>query len=174
MPINGPALAAIGAGTLLVWTGIKGVSVLDVLSEVVRGEKPTQSEAYSLVKKAGKAESQSGTSEFGGRYDLGAVKPHVEAAAYEIGPMFNITRIIGKVPGLFDHPKGLALDYMTSNRSTGDALAAYAISNVNRLRITYVIWYRHIWSVARASEGWRPYVGVSPHTNHVHVSFRPA
>lgn len=174
MPINGPALAAVGAGTLFVWAGIKGVSVLQVLTEVIRGEKPTQSEAYSLVKKVGKAENQPRTSEFGGRYDLGAVKPHVEAAAYEIGPMFNITRIIGKVPGLFDHPKGLALDFMTSDRSIGDALAAFAIGNTSRLKITYVIWYRRIWTTARASEGWRPYSGISPHTNHVHISFRPA
>ena len=174
MAINGPALAAVGAGTLLVWSGIKGVSVLEVVSDLIRGNQPTQAEAYSLTvpKAAGKVEK--GNSEFGGRYDLGAVKPHVEQAAYEIGPMFGITRIIGKVPGLFDHPKGLALDLMTSDRGKGDAIAAYAVGNAQRLRLTYVIWYRRIWSVARASEGWRPYNGLSAHTDHVHLSFEAA
>lgn len=173
MPINGPALAAVGAGTLFVWAGIKGVSVLEVVSDLIRGNPPTQTESYSLVasKTVSKAE-EGGT--FGGRYDLGAVKSHVETAAYEIGPMFNITRIIGKVAGVFDHPRGLALDLMTTDQAKGDALAAFAISNASRLKITYVIWYRRIWSVARASEGWRSYVGVSPHTDHVHISFRSA
>lgn len=36
--------------------------------------------------------------------------------------------------------------------------------------LKYVIWNRQIWSVARASEGWRPYGGANPHTKHMHVS----
>jgi hypothetical protein len=36
--------------------------------------------------------------------------------------------------------------------------------------LKYVIWNRQIWSVARASEGWRPYGGSNPHTKHMHVS----
>ncbi len=34
----------------------------------------------------------------------------------------------------------------------------------------YVIWNRHIWSASDAAAGWRPYSGVSPHTDHIHIS----
>lgn len=40
-------------------------------------------------------------------------------------------------------------------------------------RVKYVIWNRHIWSLARNSEGWRPYTGSNPHDHHVHVSVSP-
>jgi hypothetical protein len=112
----------------------------------------------------------------GGRYSLGGVKPHVAAAAAEIGGRFNIGTVYGfsvrNVAGtttLSDHALGLALDFMTRN---GDGLAAYAQANAARLGVTYVIWNRRIWSVGRADEGWRTYYGVSPHTDHVHVSFK--
>lgn len=108
-------------------------------------------------------------------YSLGAVRTHVAAAANEIGPKFGIRVVYGWAPGLYDHPKGLALDLMTNNipngKQTGDALAAYALANADRLGITYVIWYRRIWSRERAGEGWRPYSGTSSHTDHVHLSF---
>lgn len=108
-------------------------------------------------------------------YALGAVKPHVKSAAEQLGARFGIRTIYGWAPGKYDHPRGLALDFMTNNlpngRAVGDALAAYVVANASSLGITYVIWYRRIFSVARASEGWRPYSGDSEHTDHVHVSF---
>src|SRR5438270_170493 len=30
---------------------------------------------------------------------------------------------------------------------------------------------RHIWGAYLADQGWRPYEGVSPHTDHIHISF---
>lgn len=36
--------------------------------------------------------------------------------------------------------------------------------------LKYVIYNRRIFSVARASEGWRSYSGSNPHTGHAHVS----
>lgn len=105
-------------------------------------------------------------------YNLGAVKPHVAAAANELGTRYNIRTVygyrrIGSVPNS-DHPKGLALDFMTSSKLIGDALAADAVANSSRLGITYVIWYGRIWT---ESQGWHGYVGPSPHTDHVHMSF---
>jgi hypothetical protein len=44
-------------------------------------------------------------------------------------------------------------------------------ANARRLGIMYMIWNRHIWGSYRASEGWRPYTGSNPHTDHVHISF---
>lgn len=38
-------------------------------------------------------------------------------------------------------------------------------------RLKYIIWQHHIWSLARDSEGWRPYDGEDPHTGHAHISF---
>src|SRR3954449_5291247 len=107
-------------------------------------------------------------------YNLGAVKPHVAAAANHYGPKHGITnvggyRAIGSVPNS-DHPKGLALDFMTRNRVKGDALAADVIATgKGSYNVTYVIWWRQIHSLD--SRGWRPYFGPSAHTDHVHVSF---
>lgn len=105
-------------------------------------------------------------------YSLGNVKPWVKDAAYFIGPKFGITLIYGVAAGQFDHPKGLALDFMISNlkngKAIGDQLATYVVANYQTLNITYVIWYRRIWT---PQKGWHDYVGVSPHTDHVHTSY---
>lgn len=110
---------------------------------------------------------------------LGAVKPWVANAAEQIQAAFGISdiggwRSKGSVPDS-DHPKGLALDVMVKHadkdRAQGDKVAAWAQDNAKALGLTYVIWDRHIWSVARAGEGWRNYSGPVPHTDHVHLSF---
>lgn len=104
-------------------------------------------------------------------YDLSGVKPHVRAAAEEVGPKFGIKNIggyraTGSVPNS-DHPKGLALDFMTFSKSKGDALSAFLIANASRLGITYVIWWGKIWQNGQ----WKTYSGPSPHIDHVHASF---
>jgi hypothetical protein len=80
-----------------------------------------------------------------------------------------------------EHPKGRACDWMTSGgeatgpeKARGDAMAAWAVINADRLAVRYVIWYRMIWT---RSEGWHPYNnpwgGNDPsgwHTNHIHIS----
>lgn len=108
-------------------------------------------------------------------YALGNVKPWVRDAANFIGPKFGITLIYGNVPGQFDHPKGLALDFMISNlkngKAIGDELAAYVVANYQQLNITYVIWYRRIIYPAD-TRGWHAYTGPSPHTDHVHTSYK--
>lgn len=111
-------------------------------------------------------------------YALGAVKPWVKAAAEEVGPKYGVTTIYGYRPGRgvygqSDHPLGLALDFMVyRNKARGDNVANYFFVNQQRLSVHYIIWYRKIWNVKRASEGWRDYHGTSnPHTDHVHVSF---
>ena len=104
-------------------------------------------------------------------YDLDGVKSHVRAAAEEVGPMFGIKNIggyraTGSVPNS-DHPKGLALDFMTFSKKVGDSLAGYLIANASRLGITYVIWWGKIWQHGE----WKTYSGPSPHIDHVHASF---
>lgn len=102
-------------------------------------------------------------------YDDPRVKPHVRAAAAEIRDKFGITNIGGFATtghiSNSDHYKGLAIDVMTTIK--GQAVADYAIAQATRWNVTYIIWNRHIWEKGK----WTPYVGTSPHTDHVHISF---
>jgi hypothetical protein len=91
-------------------------------------------------------------------------------------------------PGCFrpsgpgEHPKGRACDWMMTSggaatgaqKAHGDAFAAWAVANADRLGLMYVIWYRQVWSPGK---GWHaysnPWGGDDPsgwHTNHVHIS----
>lgn len=106
------------------------------------------------------------------KYGLKKVTPNVAKAADYFGSKYGIGEVggwreHGSVPGS-DHPKGRALDFMTNNKNTGDALANDLIKNYKQWNVKYVIWYRYIWS---PSKGWRKYSGPSPHTDHVHASF---
>ena len=73
-----------------------------------------------------------------------------------------------------DHGTGHALDLMTSDKATGDEIAAYLQAHASELGIKYVIWRQHIWSVQRSGEGWRAMAdrgsATSNHYDHVHVS----
>jgi hypothetical protein len=111
-------------------------------------------------------------------YALGPVKPHVRAAANAIGEGYGVTTIYGVAARSYasDHPLGLALDFMVgSEKIKGDNIAAYCAKNAQALKVTYVIWYQKIFSVERASEGWRDMEDrgstTANHMDHVHVSF---
>jgi len=103
---------------------------------------------------------------------LGAVKPHVRAAAAALGCLFGQPRMIGVASraGTSDHPSGKALDFMV-NRSTGDALAACALRNKEALGIDYVIWRQRI----NYGNGWESMEDrggtTANHYDHVHLSF---
>ena len=104
-------------------------------------------------------------------YALGPVKSHVKDAANHFGPKHGYRvvygwRAVGSVPNS-DHPKGLALDFMGSDKAKGDALVADVIANGGSYGVTYVIWRGRIW---RGGE-WDNYSGPSRHYDHVHVSF---
>lgn len=106
------------------------------------------------------------------KYGLKGISSNAAKAADYFGSKYGIKSIggyrsKGSVPGS-DHPKGLALDYMTNNKKQGTALANDVIQNYKAWNVKYVIWNRYIWSPSR---GWRKYNGPSPHTDHVHVSF---
>lgn len=49
MPINGVALASVGAGTLFVWSGIKGWSLTETIGDVISGKAPSSSLMYPLA-----------------------------------------------------------------------------------------------------------------------------
>lgn len=111
------------------------------------------------------------------KYRLGPVSSNTAKAASYFGNRYGIRTIggyrdHGSVPGS-DHPKGRGLDYMINNikngNKVGTALANDVIKNANAWNVKYVIWNRYIWHPGR---GWKRYNGPSPHTDHVHVSFK--
>ncbi|GGK37210.1 hypothetical protein GCM10010124_32400 [Pilimelia terevasa] len=86
--------------------------------------------------------------------------------------------------GPFEHPKGRACDFSVQkgegfggdavggDKVYGSNLAAFLVSNADRLGVMYVIWYRRVWLPA---VGWKAYTEAngdpsSDHTNHVHLS----
>jgi peptidoglycan hydrolase-like protein with peptidoglycan-binding domain len=117
-------------------------------------------------------------------------KPGVEAYARMVLSTYRIGHSGGIVRNCFsgdvsEHHDGRAFDWMVSvdvpaEKAAGDALTAWLIGrdehgvlggNARRLGVMYVIWNRRIWGAYSAGAGWRPYSGVSPHTDHVHTSF---
>jgi peptidoglycan hydrolase-like protein with peptidoglycan-binding domain len=84
-----------------------------------------------------------------------------------------------------EHGEGRALDWMV-NAYTSDGLAlGNAITRwlsapdsqgrpgamARRFGVNYIIWNRQMWRAYDPGRGWAPYTGVSPHTDHIHISF---
>ncbi len=72
-----------------------------------------------------------------------------------------------------EHSQGIALDAMVSG-SRGQQVADFVRANAGSLGVSYVIYAQRIWSVERASEGWRPMSDrgstTANHYDHVHVT----
>lgn len=109
-------------------------------------------------------------------YGLKGISSTASKAADYFGSKYGIKTIGGKGPGSVpgsDHPKGRALDYMINNikngKAVGTSLANDVIAHYKQWNVKYVIWNRYIW---QPGIGWKPYHGPSPHTDHVHVSFK--
>lgn len=75
-----------------------------------------------------------------------------------------------------------AADFWTTNKAVHDRVLSWFVgnnfSNARRLGMTYIISWRRIASVGRASDGIRAYTRYGPdagasqaHTNHVHISW---
>jgi hypothetical protein len=103
---------------------------------------------------------------------------------------FPMSRNLGigracEAPGVSEHKEGRAFDWgvRTSDpveKAAADAVLGWLLGPdaqgrqfaiARRVGLMYVIWDGHIWSAERAVDGWRPYVGVSDHTDHIHFSF---
>ena len=67
------------------------------------------------------------------------------------------------------HNPGKAIDAMTVIVAEHEAIVAWALANRAKYNITLIISRRRKWS---AASGWkpRPYLGASPHNDHVHLS----
>lgn len=87
--------------------------------------------------------------------------------------------------GVTEHSEGRALDWMLSinnpqQRAIADSVTQWLSAPdaqgrpgamARRFGIMYIIWNRHMWRAYDPARGWAPYVGDSPHTDHVHFSF---
>ena len=109
------------------------------------------------------------------------LQPQAEAFRQEIAAKFGITNIGGYREGdPDDHGKGLAVDVMVPTSSQlGDQVAQYAIDNMDRAGISYVIWkqqfYMPVDNIYGPANTWNqmPDRGgdTANHNDHVHISF---
>ena len=109
------------------------------------------------------------------------LQPQAEAFRQEIAAKFGITNIGGYREGdPEDHGKGLAVDVMVpTNSELGDQVAQYAIDNMDRAGISYVIWkqqfYMPVDNIYGPANTWNqmPDRGgdTANHYDHVHISF---
>lgn len=87
---------------------------------------------------------------------FGGVAVHVARAGQHLREKFGVDDVGGVADRpnnpTSDHPRGYALDFMV-DRSTGDALAAYAEEHSEVLGIKYILWE------------------TEDHYDHVHISF---
>ncbi|KAA0024390.1 hypothetical protein FOY51_06890 [Antrihabitans cavernicola] len=104
---------------------------------------------------------------------LKGAQPHVAMAGNMLREKFGIVDVGGAEGryGADDHSTGMALDFMISDSSLGDALANYVLNNQGWLNVNYVIWQQRYndgsgWSFMedRGSP-------TQNHYDHVHVSF---
>jgi len=87
--------------------------------------------------------------------------------------------------GQSEHKEGRALDYWFKATDPAQKTQATELldwllatdehgnthARARRLGVMYIIWNHEIWQSYAASEGWQPYTGASPHTDHIHFSF---
>lgn len=109
------------------------------------------------------------------------LQPQAEAFRQEIAAKFGITNIGGYRAGdPDDHGKGRAVDVMVPTSSElGDQVAQYAIDNMDRAGISYVIWkqqfYMPVDNIYGPANTWNqmPDRGgdTANHYDHVHISF---
>lgn len=109
------------------------------------------------------------------------LQPQAEAFRQEVAAKFGITNIGGYREGdPDDHGKGLAVDVMVpTNSELGDQVAQYAIDNMDRAGISYIIWkqqfYMPVDNIYGPANTWNqmPDRGgdTANHNDHVHISF---
>lgn len=101
------------------------------------------------------------------------VRPHVQAFADDCQEATGVTSY-GTYAG-HDPSPDRALDIFAT-RAGGDAVAEFAVDNLERYGITYVIWWQRIYNPSIAPY-WRDMADrdsiTANHKDHVHISFEP-
>ena len=89
------------------------------------------------------------------------------------------------VGGRSEHKEGRAYDWMldanrASDRAKADEVLGWLLATdqhgnahamARRMGVMYIIWNKQSWSAYRPEQGWQPYTGANPHTDHIHFSF---
>ncbi|MCA9331786.1 hypothetical protein KC968_02490 [Candidatus Saccharibacteria bacterium] len=75
-------------------------------------------------------------------------------------------------PGTSIHGLGRALDVMIDSTTPeglekGNEIRNWVINNATQLGVQRVIWNKYTWAANK--DGWRPYGGPNPHTDHLHI-----
>jgi len=86
--------------------------------------------------------------------------------------VYSKRRIRGVSRSWSIHAEGRALDLgvIPLGAPVGLEVAEWLIEHSATLGIQYLIWDRRSWkAVGRSGDGWRRYVGVSSHRDHVHI-----
>jgi hypothetical protein len=101
------------------------------------------------------------------------VSPNIVKVHEAVCANFPEITTYGTFRGDGEHAQGLAVDMMTSG-SRGWEVAEFVRAHYAELGVNYVMYSQRIWSVERASEGWR-YVEdrgstTANHYDHVHVT----
>lgn len=109
------------------------------------------------------------------------LQPQTASFKEEVAALFGITEFSGYRAGdSGDHGKGLAIDFMVPVGSDlGDQIAQYAIDNMDRAGISYIIWeqkfYAPVNNIYGPANTWNPMPDrgsvTENHYDHVHVSF---
>ncbi len=91
MALNGRALAAVSLGTVFVWSGIRGWSVLATIGDILGGKKPNQPVSYNLSIAASGVAAETGEAIIGS----GANAQIATIAAQYVGHRY----VFGSAPG---------------------------------------------------------------------------
>lgn len=101
------------------------------------------------------------------------VSPNIVAVHEAVCASFPEITTYGTFRGDGEHAQGIAVDIMVSG-DRGWQVAEFVRAHYDELGVQYVIYSQHIWSVDRASEGWRLMEDrgstTANHYDHVHVT----
>lgn len=170
--ISGSAVLFGTAGLYLVYVGVKDVPFFDGLRAILRKERPTPSTTHAPYVLPAVADITVGAlAGFDAvtSGDLGLVGNAASALQQwrQLYPNLNMLGRGERPTPNSDHPKGKAIDIMTTDNSTAQ--------NIIRIFKTqpgakYWIWSRQQGHIAKL---WIPtrYTGDNPHTDHVHLSY---
>lgn len=167
--------SAVLVGTMalyLVYVGVKDVPFTDGLRSLFRGETPQPRQAHAPY--AGPSDSAtSGIGKASGRVgDVGIdkLKGNAVGGYNKIRGLGN-WKILGwglRPDASSDHPKGLAIDVMNPTDTEAQSIISAFRSTPGA---KYWIWKRQIANAHVRDWAVRPYSGISPHTDHVHLSW---
>jgi hypothetical protein len=171
--VAGSAALVGAAGLYLVYVGVKDVPFFQGLSDIIRSTPPTPKKQHGAYVPKNPAYGTGTAKAAGtGAGDKGIDRLIGNAArAYPAMRQIAPGDILGwglRPSGGSDHPRGLAMDVMTTDNTVAQNVIALFR---NQTGAKYWIWNRQIAN--REVDNWRvrPYTGLSPHTDHVHLSY---